>query len=863
MLVLACGLMAVAARAAPVHFDLPAQPAASALMAFAKQAGVEVLFSFDDLKTVPANAVVGDFEPADAIARLLQGTGFTAVRNAAGKFVVVPERSRRRTSEVRGRVLANETETPVANALVRLGDSTLAVRSRADGSFQLPDAPVESQMLVVQAEGFATTRVENLRLRPGRELDLGEIRLAAGEDLQSLEAIVVNATELGGTGPPALLLEEVVVTPSRFGIDEERGLIAATLTESDLLALPQVGEDLYRAISHLPGLAADDMTARFWVRGAPHDQVLARLDGVDLVEPFHMRDTDGSLSILDLETISRLELYTGGFTTEFGNRLAGVLTMETDRHMRREPRNTVALSLTGARVASRGSTPTGRSRWLLSARTGFPQVALRVRDADTATELEPRYYDVFAKVETNLTPDHTLAVHLLHADDRMNFDEEARARLRSRYGSDYLWMRWQGDFGPVRGEAVFSHAQLAWSRDATGLINNWYAMEVKDERDLRLTSLRQDWTAKWHPAVLWRTGLELTTGHAAYDYAGFREVLVPGDQGYFKTRRPRNLVARPSGESWGGYFAVRLQPSTAWTVEPGVRYDGNNVADDADVSPRLNAAWTRGATTARMGWGVYHQAQALHRLPVPDGETTLQRSERAEHRVVSFERRLAEKVNLRLEAYERTVKRPQAHWESVIETLEAAPEQGYDRVRIEPVRQRARGVELIVERRGGSLAWSASYSLARSEETLRSGVTIPRARDQRHTLYLDVTYTPNPRWQFSAAWQQHTGWPTTEQDFRTVPYSEGGIVVQGEPRTPFSDRLPSYQRLDFRVQRRFQLKRGTLRVYLDVFNLLDRDNLLSYGHQITVLNDSSLQVARRDGDQLIPLVPSVGLAWDF
>jgi hypothetical protein len=40
-----CAASVVLARAKPVNFDLPARPAAAALLAFAKQAGVEVLFS--------------------------------------------------------------------------------------------------------------------------------------------------------------------------------------------------------------------------------------------------------------------------------------------------------------------------------------------------------------------------------------------------------------------------------------------------------------------------------------------------------------------------------------------------------------------------------------------------------------------------------------------------------------------------------------------------------------------------------------------------------------------------------------------------------------------------------------------------
>src|SRR4051812_20001832 len=83
--------LATVARATPVRFDLPAQPAAAALAAFAKQAGVEVLFSSDDLKSVKTTAVIGLFEPEEALRHMLRSTGFAPTRNTTGKWVIVRE----------------------------------------------------------------------------------------------------------------------------------------------------------------------------------------------------------------------------------------------------------------------------------------------------------------------------------------------------------------------------------------------------------------------------------------------------------------------------------------------------------------------------------------------------------------------------------------------------------------------------------------------------------------------------------------------------------------------------------------------------------------------------------------------------
>jgi len=861
-------LWCAVAPAAPVKFDLPAQPsAAAALVAFAKQAGVEVLFSFDDLKKVPSHAVTGVLEPAAAIALLLQDTGFTATPTAAGKFVVTRDPAPRRAAEIHGLVLAQADGRPVAGAVVRAADAAWAVQTDADGFFRLREVPADTSTLVISAAGFVTMRVPGLALQPGRRTDLGPMRLMpAGDNAEQLAEMVVNASDLGSAfGLSALFaLRAVVVTPSRFDIETERGTLAATLTESDLLALPQLGDDLYRAISHLPGLAADDLTARFWVRGAPHEQVLARLDGVDLIEPFHLKDTDSSLSILDLETISRLELTTGGFTAEYGDRLAGVLEMETDRYMRAGSRTTLGLSLTGGHAASRGQTADGRSRWLVSVRSGFPDLALKQVNGSNGSEIRPRYHDAIAKWETNLTPNQIVAVEALHAGDRMSFRDSSGALLTSSYGSDYVWAHWRGDFGRVTGEGMLSFTQVSWHRDGDGLLDQVLAVNVHERREFTQFAARQDWTASVSERLLLRGGLEFKSGSADYRYHSLREQYVLRNGGFVINATTNDARAQPDGQSLGTYFTARFQPVPAVTLEPGVRYDGNNYAHDADISPRFNAAWHLGRTTLRAAWGEYAQAQGLYQLQAQDGDTAFRSAERAEHRVLSFEQRLSGGVAFRLEGYERIMRHPRTHWENAISSSDALPEVGNDRVRLDPVRQQARGVEVILERRTGEkFSWSASYAFARAEEQLADGETIPRLRDQRHTLYVDTTYTPNPRWQFSAAWQYHSGWPITGLNFSRVALAAGGNAVISSLGPLYAEHLPDYLRLDLRAQRRIPLSRGTLRLYLDIFNALGRRNRINYRYNVNLDARNQLIVTRGDGDSLLPLLPSVGATWDF
>lgn len=119
--------------AAPVAFDLPAQRATDALLAFSAQARTEVLFSFDELSGVQSAAVRGVYEPDEALIRLLKGTGFTARRNRAGKFVAT--RLARATGAIKGRLLAPDQSGAPGVTVVIVGTERQAVTDRA-GAFE-------------------------------------------------------------------------------------------------------------------------------------------------------------------------------------------------------------------------------------------------------------------------------------------------------------------------------------------------------------------------------------------------------------------------------------------------------------------------------------------------------------------------------------------------------------------------------------------------------------------------------------------------------------------------------------------------------------------------------------------------------
>lgn len=85
----AAALVASAAQARPVDFDIPSQPLPSALRTFGLQSGTSIVFSASATGYGPSTEIKGRYEPNEALARLLgnapleplrRGGGFTIVR---------------------------------------------------------------------------------------------------------------------------------------------------------------------------------------------------------------------------------------------------------------------------------------------------------------------------------------------------------------------------------------------------------------------------------------------------------------------------------------------------------------------------------------------------------------------------------------------------------------------------------------------------------------------------------------------------------------------------------------------------------------------------------------------------------------
>ena len=787
-------------------------------------------------------------------ALLLMGALADAASADRGSGRPTPARRPDTSGVVAGVVRSERDAQPIPVASVRVAGRVGEVRTDQQGRFRLT-LPAGTYDLEVRAMGYAPQRVAGVRVSTA--------------DSSAVAVVMV---------PVPLRLSEIVVTPSTFGLLGE-GQVATevVLRREEIETRPHLGEDIYRAVDRLPGVTKHDITARFHVRGAPSSQVLNLLDGLELHDAFHLKDAEGVFSIIDVESVSDVNLMTGGFPAEYGDRLAGVLSMRTPTPDPERRTTTLGLSLQNLTFKSQGGFAGGRGTWLASARRGWLDIILSITDATSAeTHVTPTYYDAFVKLQFQLDPRHLLSAHILHAGDRVASVEDDDTELDSDWGSSYAWLNWDADFSrALSARASVSAGRLRRERLGRefGGERTYQNLRVDDHGTFDFTGVKQDWTLLASDRLMLKWGLDIRHGSADYDYFRWRLDFVPNTTDplgppFSPVVDSLDIAASPSGFEAGLYLSSRARLAGPLTTELGVRYDHQSHTGDNTFSPRFNAALQLGARTVLRGaWGIFHQSFGLQDLNVMDGDARFYPAQRATHLVLGLEHRLRGGTSLRVEAYRRAVANPWPEYRSLEAEIEEVPEEGpRDRVRVDLTRHVSRGLEVFVRREAvGRFAWSVSYALAEAVDEI-GGLWVRRPFDQRHTIHLEFAYRPNRVWSFSWAWQYHSPWPATALAPTVGTTADGTPFINWTFGPLYADRLPPYHRLDARVVRHFPVGRGRLSVFLDVYNVYDRENALAFNYRNVALFNTPRgpQVdLNRTVHPLVPLLPTLGARWEF
>ena len=662
---------------------------------------------------------------------------------------------------------------------------------------------------------------------------------------------------------PAPPIEEIAVSGSRYEISSDVSTSRFSIDQRTIQTMPDIGEDPMRVVQRLPGAAASGASAKTHFRGGNDDEIGIVLNGQSLFDPFHVRDYQSIFSAIDARAIEGVEVYTGGFPVIYGNRMGGLVLMESLQPV--NARHTeIGLSVYNTSFLTAGRD--ADSHWLVSARRGNLDLVIDPKFGS------PSYYDVFAEYAFDITPAATLSINALYADDRVDIilesEPEELEQVVSNTGNAQLWLqldnRWSNE---LSSKTVLSATSFTNRR--TGSLNDEEKIvaTVFDDREVQQFGFRQDFTFTASDTHLVQWGLQLQYSDASYDYRNTAEYF--GLSAMYEGQEESSSVAvvtSPNGASYSLYFADRWKLSTRTVMEWGLRFDDQTyteLSSDSQLSPRISFLQSVGdSSELRFSWGRYHQAQEVNELQVEDGISNFWPAQRTDHLIVGYRHLFNQQYSLRVEAFHRNMRQVQPRFENLFDPLGLIPEVQPDRVRLDPSSAESRGLEISLDATRGSVNWWASYVLSRATDRI-DGVDELRSWDQRHAVQGGISWS-NEQWDVALAGSVHSGWPLTE-----LFLIEDGIDDDGEieyvavPGPRNVGRHPTFASLDFRISRKWDVGRGSLMAFLEISNLTNRRNECCLDWDLEENEDTGEEVFERGVDYWMPLLPAIGVLWEF
>jgi hypothetical protein len=427
-------------------------------------------------------------------------------------------------------------------------------------------------------------------------------------------------------------------------------------------------------------------------------------------------------------------------------------------------------------------------------------------------------------------------------------------------------------------------------------------------------AVRQELAVNAGASHLIETGFETHTLDTSWSWliTGQRNFSAAnGSSGQGGAGIPSDLDSRRSTLRAGAWVTDRWTITPRVRLEPGLRFDWSGITEETSVSPRLAMVTDlTDRTRLRLAGGLFTQSpgyekllQSDYFLDLSDSNELSLRSERAWHALAGLERRFGSGVTVRMEGYYRDLNR------LVLGRLETPEEVAvrvatYDfpdelawgiptapQVTTVPSNEgvgEAYGVELYAEKRATSadtkLTGWASYTWGRADTTAY-GLTFGADYDRRHALSVVGSYRLSRLIEVSSTFRAQSGFPYTPalglipasvEDpvaaeagvTRIVPlYDDQGLLVwtadYGDSSNFNTARLPLFARVDLRVTFRPRWSNDRWQIYVDVINLLNRDNASDISVELAYDPGSDRPALTEVPSGRLPLLPSFGVRYRF
>lgn len=209
------------------------------------------------------------------------------------------------TGTVRGFVYDKETGEPILFTNVLLKGTTYGVATDVNGYYSITNVPPGNYKLITTSIGYDSAIVD--------------ITVRTAEILTKTLTITKSAINL----------MDVEISAEREAAKTEVRTSVNKVTPREIKMVPSVGgePDLAQYLQVLPGVVfSGDQGGQLYIRGGTPVMNKVLMDGMIIYNPFH---SIGLFSVFDPDIIRNADVYTGGFSAEYGGRISSVMDITT------------------------------------------------------------------------------------------------------------------------------------------------------------------------------------------------------------------------------------------------------------------------------------------------------------------------------------------------------------------------------------------------------------------------------------------------------------------------------------------------------------------------------------------------------
>lgn len=739
------------------------------------------------------------------------------------------------TGIIRGKVFdpINNEAIPFANVVLQ--GTTIGTTTDIDGRYELTNLEPDLYNIEASFVGYKTKAVFEIQVFNSKPAEIDIPLEPATEELK-----------------------EVVVKANPFVQTEESPLSLQSIGVNEIQRNPGGNRDISKAIQSLPGVASSvSFRNDIIIRGGGPSENRFYIDGIEVPNINHFAtqgSTGGPVGLINVNFVKNVDFYTGAFPANRGNALSSI--MEIQQREGRSDRLGFNFTLGSSDAGLTAEGPLGKkATFIASFRRSYLQFLFQ------ALELPflPTYNDFQFKTKFQLDESNQLTIIGLGAIDNLGLNLEANETEDQQFllnslpeqdqwnytiGANYKNFRKNGYTTLVVSRNHLSNSAFKYQNNikiSDGLLLDYESEEIENKVRLENTNRMNGWKLNY--------GLGFET--ATYTNSTFNRIEVNGE---IQTVDYDSKLDFSKYSLFGQASKTLLKDKL--TASLGFRMDANSYSDDMNnpleqFSPRLSLSYALSPQfSLNFNTGIFYQLPAYTVLGYRDNTGSLVNVDNGiryiqnRHIVAGVAYQTAQNSKFSMEGfYKKYNDYPMLLRDSISLANLGADFGVIGDAPVSPDSQgKAFGLEFLFQQKLFKGFYGiASYTFVRSEFTNKNPDDYANASwDNRHLVSMTMGKKFKKNWELGVRWRFTGGTPYTPYDIATSSLksvwdvSNKGIFDFNRINT---ERLPNYQQLDVRVDKKWFFKKFVLNLYLDIENI--------YGYSIdsfpnlTVIRDEN------------------------